>query len=94
MDVWVCAIIQNAPHSRQLPLEALMLCHEGHILLLQLAGVLLPSLQLQHASPVTFSTCPQHVMLLARHVLNDPATMAAPWTPHMLEMLQVQLSQD
>jgi hypothetical protein len=95
MDVWVCAIIQDAPHSRQLPLEALMLRHEGHILLLQLAGVLLPCLQLQHASrAVTLSTCPQRFSLLAQHVLSDSATMPAPWTPHMSELLQLQVSQD
>ena len=46
MNVRVSAIVQDASDSRQLPLEALMLSHEGHILLLQLAGVLLPCLQL------------------------------------------------
>ena len=48
MDFWVRAVIQDPPHRGQLPLEAFMLRHEGHILLLQLQGVLLPSLQLQN----------------------------------------------
>lgn len=50
MDLSISAVIQDAPHSSQLPLEGLMLGHERHILLLQLAGVLLPCLQL-HTQP-------------------------------------------
>ena len=47
MDLSVSAIIQDASDSSKLSLEGLMLGHECHILLLQLAGVFLPCLQLQ-----------------------------------------------
>ena len=42
MDLSISAIIQDASDSSKLSLEGLMLGHECHILLLQLAGVFLP----------------------------------------------------